>query len=216
MKIMVIVRLMQEIDIGEATRFLRDHFYGQEPLMQTPGAQPVAHDHPKRREYRLSLIRQGTSLVALDGERIVGVAFADILRPSDLEQNWLEVNEQKPQQLIEHVHYFLSDVERRVRIFEHYNVTNTLYLSILAVDAAVRRQGLGRRLVSALMDLGRVKGLPLLFTTCTSLYSTRVMAALGMDSVLSVPYADYKDDQGIAVIQPPAPHTAVTVMAIKL
>ncbi|XP_023175159.2 uncharacterized protein LOC111602375 [Drosophila hydei] len=213
---MMFVREMTEDDIAEATRFLRDHFYGHEPLMQTPGAHPVTYDDATRREYRLSLIRQGTSLVALDGARFVGVAFAGIVRSSDLEQNWLEVNGQKPQQLIEHVHYFLADVEHRAQVFEHYNVVDALYLSILAVDASLRRQGLGRLLVDGLMELGRVKRLPLLFTSCTSLYSARLMAALGMDCVLSAPYANYQDEQGNVVIQPPAPHSAVNVMAIKL
>ncbi|XP_030555597.1 uncharacterized protein LOC115758936 [Drosophila novamexicana] len=212
----IVLRAMREDDIDEATLFLRDHFYGHEPLMQTPGDHQVIFDDPKRREYRLSLIRQGTSLVALEGDRFVGVAFAGVLQPSDLEQNWLEVNEQKPKNLIEHTHYFLSDIERRAHWFEHYGSLDTLYLNILAVDASVRRQGLGRRLVTALMEVGRAKGLPLLVATCTSLYSARVMAALGMECVLSEAYANYKDEHGNVVIQPPEPHIEARVMAIKL
>lgn len=44
---------------------------------------------PKKMEYRLSLIRQGTSLVAIDtsdGDRIVGVALAGALYPEDVAQ----------------------------------------------------------------------------------------------------------------------------------
>ncbi|EDW03002.1 GH11001 [Drosophila grimshawi] len=211
-----IVREMKLDDIDEVTIFLRDHFYGNEPLMQTPGDHQIDYDDAKRRKYRLSLIAQGTSLVAIEAGRFVGVAFAGVIHPSDLEESWSEANEHKPKLLIEHIDYFLSDLARSARFFERYGVVDALYLSVLAVDATVRRQGLGRCLVTALLDVGRAKRLPLLVTSCTSLYSKRVMDALGMECVRSERYKDYEDEDGNVVIQPPAPHTECTVMAIKL
>lgn len=218
-KMTTIVREMKVDDIDEASLFVRDHFYGHEPLMLTPGDHPLIYDDPKKREYRLSLVRQGTSLVAVDQSkegRIVGVAFAGVMHPSDLEQNWSEVNEQKPKLLIEHIHYFLCNIKKHAQFFEHYDVTDALYLKTLAVDSSMRRQGLARRLVVTLMELGRTRGYPLMVATCTGQYSTRLMASLGMECVHSELYADYKDADGNVVIQPPEPHTEASVMAIKL
>lgn len=214
-----IVREMKLDDIDEASLFIRDHFYGHEPLMQTPGEHPLIYDDPKKREYRLSLVRQGTSLVAVDqsnGGRIVGVAFAGIMHPSDLEQNWSEVNERKPKLLIEHIHYFLCNIKKHAQFFEHYDVTDALYLKTLAVDSTMRRQGIARRLVVTLMELGRTRGIPLMVATCTGAYSTRLMASLGMECVHSELYADFKDEDGNVVIHPPEPHSEASVMAIKL
>ncbi|KAM8715317.1 hypothetical protein ACLKA7_002382 [Drosophila subpalustris] len=214
-----IIRELKADEIDEFCRFLGEHFYGHEPLLQTPGDHKRSPDTPERRETRLAILQQGLSLAAIDpddGDRIVGVAFAEELLPQHLEENWMKVDEKKPTSFIEHVHYFITGVEKRAQLFEKYDVPKALYLNNLTVDSSVRRQGLGRRLVTALMDLGRSTGYQLLATCCTSLYSTRVMTALGMDYVHSEDYADYKDEDGNVVIRPPAPHTAVNVMAAQL
>lgn len=153
----------------------------------------------------MAIIRQGLSLAAVDpndGDRIVGIAYAEELLPIDLEESWLKVNEKKPTVFLEHVYYFITGVERRAQLFDHYDVPKTLYLHNLTVDSSVRCQGLGRRLVADLMNLGRSKGFPLLATSCTSLFSTRVMLALGMSCVHSENYEDYKDEDGNVVIRP--------------
>ncbi|XP_034474221.1 uncharacterized protein LOC117781557 [Drosophila innubila] len=213
-----VIRELKADDKDEFCRFLGENFYGHEPLLQTPGDHQRSPDTPEKREARLAIIQQGLSLAAVDhndGDRIVGVAYAEILLPGDLEESWMKVAEKKPTAFIQHVHYFITGVEKRSQLFEHYKVKKALYLNNLTVDSSVRCQGLGRRLVTALMDMGRSKGFPLLATCCTSLYSTRVMLSLGMSYVHSENYVDYKDEDGNMVIRPPAPHTAVNVMAIK-
>ncbi|KAH8262956.1 hypothetical protein KR044_002542 [Drosophila immigrans] len=215
----IIIRELKADDIDAYCRFLTEHFYGHEPLMQTPGDHKVVTDSPEKRETRLAVIRQGLSLVAVDqsdGGRIVGCAYAEEMVPKDLEDNWSKVNEKKPTCLLDHVHLFISGIEIRSKFFERFEVSKALFLNILTVDATVRNQGLGRRLVAALMELGRSKRLPLIATSCTSLYSTRVMSALGMSCVHSEHYSDYKDEDGNVVVKPPEPHTSVNIMAMKL
>ncbi|KAH8404799.1 hypothetical protein KR222_003856 [Zaprionus bogoriensis] len=209
------VRELKEEDFDAFNRFLLDHFYTQEPLLQTPGDH--FREEPELLQERLEAIRQGLSVVAVDqNERIVGVAYAEQVSREGMGHNWLEIKGQKPTKLIAHIHYFLSNLENKSEFFKHYDVSQALYLAILTVDASVTRQGLGRRLVSALMEVGRSKGLPLLVTTCTSVYSQRVMAALGFEVVLSQKYSDYKDEDGNMPLQPPAPHQEASVMAIRL
>jgi len=214
-----IIRELKADDLEKFCEFLTEHFYGHEPLLQTPGNHQVITDSPEKRESRLEVINQGLSLVAVDpndGDRIVGAAYAEEMIPNDLEKNWMKVNEKKPTNLNEHIHYLLSGIEKRAQFFERYNVPKAIYLCTLTVDSSVRCQGIGRRLVTALMDMGRSKGYPLLVTCCTSLYSTRVMLSLGMSCVHSEAYVDYKDEEGQVIIRPPAPHTAANVMAINL
>ncbi|KAH8378393.1 hypothetical protein KR093_011161, partial [Drosophila rubida] len=213
------IRELRPDDIDDYCRFLTAHFYGHEPLLQTPGDHQIVTDSPEKRETRLAVIRQGLSLVAVDdsaGGRIVGSAYAEEMVPNDLQLNWRKVNEQQPATFLDHVHLFISGVELRSKFFERFAVSKALFLNILTVDATVRNQGLGRRLVAALMELGRSRGYPLIATSCTSLFSTRVMTALGMSCVHSELYASYKDEAGNAVVKPPAPHTAVNIMAMQL
>lgn len=211
------VRVLRQEDFNEFNRFLIDHFYAQEPVLQTPGDHEKIETSPELLAHRLEAIGHGLSLVAVDeNDRFVGVAFAEPMTREELGKNWLEVNGQKPKTLLAHIHYFLSNLEHKSGFFDHYNVSSALYLCILTVDAAMCGQGLGRRLVGAMIELGRSKGFPLLVSTCTSVYSQRVMAAQGLEVVLSERYEDYKDENGEQPLRPASPHKEASVMARRL
>ncbi|KAH8263362.1 hypothetical protein KR044_007792 [Drosophila immigrans] len=213
------IRALKADDIDEFSRFLNANFYGHEPLLQTPGDYKVVTDSPEKREIRLAVIRQGLSLVAVDqsdGGRIVGCAYAEEMVPSDLENNIRKLKEKTPKEFLDHEHLLLNEAEIRSKFFKHFDVSKALHLNILTVEARLRNQGLGRRLVAALMDLGRSKRLPLIVAACTSFYSTRIMSALGMSCVRSEDFRDYKDQNGNVVLNPPEPHKFLNIMAMKL
>lgn len=66
------------------------------------------------------------------------------------------------------------------------------------------------------MEVGRAKGFPVMTANCTGFYSARQKEALGMKCIISQDYADYKDDQGQVIFNPPPPHKATRILAIKL
>lgn len=211
------VRVLRQEDFENFKQFLIDHFYTHEPILQTPGDHERVEISPELWAQRLEALGHGLSLVAIDeNDRFVGVAYAEAMNREELGKNWLEVNGQKPKELLPHIHYFLSNLEQNSRFFEHYNVSHALYLCILTVDASVSGQGLGRRLVGSMIELGRSKGLPLLVSTCTSVYSQRAMAAQGLEVVLSQRYEDYRDEYGNQPLRPPSPHKEASVMARRL
>ncbi|XP_062121664.1 arylalkylamine N-acetyltransferase-like 2 [Drosophila sulfurigaster albostrigata] len=215
----ITIRELKPEDLDEYFRYLIQNFHGHEPLLLTPGDHNFEPDTPERRASRLAVIKQGLSLVAVDsndGGRIVASAYSEAKVPNDLEKTWREVNEKKPKAFIDHVYFFLAGIEKRSKLFERFEVSNVLYLNILSVGKTVRQQGLGRRLVTAVIELARSKGFPLIAVSCTSLYSTRIMSALGMSIIHSENYSDYKDEDGNVVIKPPEPHTSVNIMAMKL
>lgn len=212
-----LVRELKEDDFDRFKSFMLEHFYGQEPLFQTPGDHKKCPITPEGWSERINIIRQGLSLAAVDeNDRIVGVAFAKAMQPEELKKSWKVVNRKRPTDLSSHCFYFLSKLEWDSLIFERYNVSKALYLHLLCVDSTMRRQGLGGCLVSALKEVGHSKGFPLLFSTCTSHYSTQIMAAQGLEVVIAAKFADYKDDDGNTPIRPPAPHTETVIMAIRL
>ncbi|XP_062121675.1 arylalkylamine N-acetyltransferase-like 2 [Drosophila sulfurigaster albostrigata] len=215
----ITIRELKAEDLDEYFRFLTENFYCDEPLQLTPGDHNFEPDTPERRASRLAVIKQGLSLVAVDsndGGRIVASAYSEAKVPDDLEKTWREVNEKKPTEFIEHVDLFLAGFDKRSKLFERFEVSKVFCLNILGVGKTVRQQGLGRRLVSAVIELARSKGFPLIAVSCTSLYSTRIMSALGMSCIHSEKCSDYKDEDGNVVLKPPEPHTSINLMAMKL
>ncbi|XP_016993147.1 arylalkylamine N-acetyltransferase-like 2 [Drosophila takahashii] len=213
----IVIRTMKIEDFQEVEAFLAEHFFKQEPLMLIPQEDTTQSEViPAEAELHRSLIPQNLSLVAVDGERIVGVVLAGELVPDDLEREFKETEQKEVTCLLDKIHKFLAGIERQANIFEHFGVQRALYLYMLGVDTSVRRQRVGSRLVAATIELGRQRGFPVVTSTCTNLHSRRLMTGLHMECVLSKDYADYKDEHGKVVLSAADPHTSASVVGIRL
>ncbi|KAH8377352.1 hypothetical protein KR093_004982 [Drosophila rubida] len=214
----ILIRLMEVEDCDNVTNFLGNHFYNAEPLCVATGVNSLTPLEKSFKEHRIRMIEQGTCLIALDtnnADRIVGVVLAQKLVESELEEECLRV-EKKPDGPLKRMLTFLTGVELRGNVFKHYGVSEILYSLVTNVDTSMRGKGLGTRLAAALMEVGRSKGYPLMSATCSSFYSARQKLAMGMECFYSDAYADYKDANGEALLKPPAPHTHIQMLAIKL
>ncbi|KAH8377353.1 hypothetical protein KR093_004985 [Drosophila rubida] len=214
----ILIRVMRVEDYQNVKVFMGGNFYNGEPLCASSGEDVQKCCEKENDEYHISMIEQGTCLLALNennGGRIVGLVLAGVQVPSDMEKHRKEAEEME-QNTWGRIAVFLSLVERKVNIFERYGVSKLLYSHITNVDATMRGKGLGGRLAAALMEVGRSLGFPVMVAYCSSFYSARQKEALGMQCIYEHAYADYKDDQGRVVFSPPAPHTHMRIMAIKL
>ncbi|KAH8409786.1 hypothetical protein KR222_007214 [Zaprionus bogoriensis] len=210
------IRAMIEEDYPEVKQFLIDHFYSGEPLCASSGEE--AHKCFEDKAYDISAIRQGTCLVAFDtmsGGRMVGVVMASTEYPSDVE-NRSQQAQTMEQNIYGRVIRMECLAEQAANLYERFGVAKKLYSYVTSVDAAQRGRGIGTRLTTALMELGRAKGFQLLSASCTSFYSARQKAALGMKCAYAIAYADYKNDQGEVIFNPPLPHTHMRIMACRL
>ncbi|KAM8715318.1 hypothetical protein ACLKA7_002383 [Drosophila subpalustris] len=96
-----------------------------------------------------------------NGEPLCAYSGEDVQQcfPSDLETHRKEADEMEKHSWAR-IAVFLSEVERKVNIFERYGASKLLYSHMTNVDASMRGKGLGTRLAAALMELGRSKGFP--------------------------------------------------------
>lgn len=214
----VTIRTMTKDDYPRVKGFMKDDFFSSEPLCQSSKEAVHGQNERANDEYHLSMIAQGTCLVALDESnsgRLVGFVLAGAQVPEDIEKHRQEA-EVMEQNAWGRICTMLSKIEREANIFERYGISKLLYSHITSVDASMRGRGLGSRLASRLMDEGRAKGFPVMVAYCTSFYSARQKEALGMECIHSLAYADYKDASGRPVFTPAAPHTRARVMVIKL
>ncbi|XP_002060538.2 arylalkylamine N-acetyltransferase-like 2 [Drosophila virilis] len=214
----ILIRIMTVADYQPVKIFMGGNFYNGEPLCASSGEDVQKCYEKENDEYHISMIEQGTCLLAVDennGGRIVGLVLAGAQIPSDLEKHRKEAAAMEPNTW-GRIAVFLSKIEIEINLFKRYGVSKILYSHITNVDASMRGKGLGSRLAAALMEVGRSKGFPLMIAYCSSYYSARQKEALGMECVYSIAYADYKDESGQVVFKPAAPHTHLRVMVIKL
>lgn len=214
----ITIRTMTIEDYPSVKAFLKDNFFQSEPLCQSTSENVQSLNEKENDEYHLSMIAQGTCLVAIDesnGGRFVGLVLAGAQYPEDLEKHRIEA-ESMEQHFWARACIMLSKIEREANLFERFGISKLLYSHITSVESSMRGKGLGSRLAATLMDVGRAKGFPAMTAYCTSFYSARQKEALGMKCVHSLPYADYKDDQGRPIFTPAEPHTMARIMFIKL
>ncbi|KAH8260243.1 hypothetical protein KR026_007137 [Drosophila bipectinata] len=214
----ITIRIMTVEDYKEVKHFMRDHFYYDEPFGIGINVPLHLQNEAEEDQHHLDMIRQGLSLIATEDsnpEHVVGIVLAEKLEPHDVEKNRIYA-EDKEDNLLGRILRLMAKVEREANVFEHYGVTSFLNSYITAVAAPARGKGLGSRLASTLIELGRSRGFPVMAAYCTSHYSAQQKDALGMECIYTLAYADYKDDQGRGMFTPPPPHTHIRVMAMKL
>ncbi|EDW81619.1 uncharacterized protein Dwil_GK10929 [Drosophila willistoni] len=208
---------MKTEDYDQVELFLRVHYYNADPLMWSCSEDLYKFGIPYFDEMNLSLIKQNTSLIAIEESTnsIAGVIIAGAQDQNDVEEHRL-LSETLESNIFGRIERLLSDVERKSNVYQKFNVKKLLYSHVTCVDTLKRGQGLGERLVTTLIKLGRAKGFTLMLALCSSFYSARQKHALGMECIYAQSYEDYKDDNGNAIFTPPAPHTHIQVMAMKL
>ncbi|EDW12145.1 arylalkylamine N-acetyltransferase-like 2 [Drosophila mojavensis] len=212
----IVIRIMNVSDYQNVKNAMGGNINRDEPLDTCCGGHVNKLYEKVDDEYHISIVEKGTSLMAIDeknGGRIVGIVVAAPQTPSDLIRCTKDIRTSTD---YERIDILISKVEEEANLYKRYGISKLLCSHITYVDATMRGKGLGARLTTALMELGRSKGYPLLVAYCTSFYSARQKQALGMECVYKLAYTDFKDANGKVVFNPSEPHTHIRVMVIKL
>jgi GNAT superfamily N-acetyltransferase len=196
---------------GRIVEFLREHFHKHEPLNVCSGAPP---GRPANEINALQVLPEGISLLAVsrNGQRILGVC---------LNRREKANADNKLERMYTHPAYtaiadFIKKVVDSVDIWKITGADRAVFIHLLGVDAAARGRGIGRALMEKSRENARSAGYPLIGVICTSYFSARIARDIGMQSVYSLSYSEYRDENGHPVFNPPLPHTEVNVLVQKL
>ncbi|KAJ9582977.1 hypothetical protein L9F63_022681 [Diploptera punctata] len=153
------------------------------------------------------MLAEGLSLMAIskNDQNILGICL-----------NKCKIKNKTPEYRDDKIGRFLNEVESGVNIWELGKTDRAFSINILAVSESSRGTGVGKALMEHSREKARSAGYSLLYVLCTSYYSDRIARNMGMQCVYTLPYSEYKDEQGNPVFVPPAPHTQATVLIEKL
>ena len=200
-------------DQDSIAKFLRQTFYNHEPINVSVGAPP---DRPINAIPALQLLSEGKSLLAVsrNGRRILGFCANTEMKQNANENSTKQTTFTEP--TYKKIADFINKIEGSVDILKNTGADRAMYIRILGVDPAVHGRGIGRRLMEASRHKARSEGYPLLYIMCSSYYSAKIARAIGMQCVYSLPYSEYKDEEGNPVFKPAQPHTDITVFVQQL
>ncbi|XP_068159281.1 arylalkylamine N-acetyltransferase-like 2 [Drosophila tropicalis] len=209
------VRVVSPAESSQLLEFLLEHYYREEPL--TVGTSPPSQPDQADRDFLLSHIPNQTCLTLRlkESGRIVAAAVAgskDANEGQHLEEYAKEFVGTKWGRIVN----LLTQVELLSNVCARYQVSHALHIHALGVDASMRGQSLGARVIKAMEEQARKLGYPLICLDCTSIYSAQLVKRLGYQLVSSLKYAEYTNEEGIQLIQVPPPHERVQTYALKL
>ncbi|XP_069676772.1 arylalkylamine N-acetyltransferase-like 2 isoform X5 [Periplaneta americana] len=204
---------MDKFDIVRATekdrervqQFLQEHYYPFEPINVAMG---LENGHSLADEaHLLGCLREGTSLLALapdESRTLLGVCINGSIFS---DENMVEIASTCSCQRYAKFLWFLETVDRCSDFWKVAAVPIALTCEALAVQGSVRGVGVGKALLEHTVKVARDDNFPLLRVDCSSYYSARLAEQIGLECMYSLPYSQYKDEDGNQVLQPPSPHT---------
>ncbi|KAJ4439064.1 hypothetical protein ANN_15020 [Periplaneta americana] len=202
-----------EDDKERMAEFMRQHFLTQSALSVASGAPP---NRRTEEIYGLRFLSQGKSLLAVsrDDGRILGLIINYETRSDDkTPEDYLNCLSHEAYTKIED---FVHHLESAVDIWKLTGTDRAFYVNILSVDTATRGRGIAKVLMERSRDMARSMGYPMMWIICTSIYSIRICRNMGMDAVYTLPFSEYKDEDGEVIFNIPYPHTEAVLFVQKL
>nr|CAD7463447.1 unnamed protein product [Timema tahoe] len=155
-------------------------------------------------------IYEGLSLGAFSSSgKLVGVSLNGSNEPGhipEMEVKVVNCTNPKFQKILN----LLTCVEKEADVFTRFpDVHKILEVRILAVDEAWGGRGIGTKLLDMSRQIAIQNGFPLFRVDCTSHYSARAVAKLGLSCIYTLLYKDHKNQDGSPVFNPAHPHNEV-------
>nr|CAD7442250.1 unnamed protein product [Timema bartmani] len=152
----------------------------------------------------------GLSLGAFSSSgKLVGVSLNGSNEPGhipEMEAKVVNCTNSKFQKILN----LLTCVEKEADVFTRFpDVHKILEVRILAVDEAWGGRGIGTKLLDMSRQIAIQNGFPLFRVDCTSHYSARAVAKLGLSCIYTLLYKDHKNQDGSPVFNPAHPHNEV-------
>uniref|UniRef100_A0A1I8PZ48 aralkylamine N-acetyltransferase n=1 Tax=Stomoxys calcitrans TaxID=35570 RepID=A0A1I8PZ48_STOCA len=206
------IRIIQTKDVDKAVNFLMEYFFPNTPLS-------VAENKPTAEnalEIRQCIETYGCSIMALEGDEIVGVCTASPKTRASIEEYFVEADKLGKTNRYGQILRLVGEVNRGAAIFDHYGVENILCLYQAAVAPSHGGRNIATRMTQELMRLAKNWNYQVLSMDCSCHYSARVCERLGMECLNTIAYDTYRNDSGEVIFKPPFPHVAMKTYAKRL
>lgn len=208
------IRVAEQSDANEIFDFKLRHYNKDDPL-------EMAHPDNNEETRDISIITEGIEskfvwlAVERSSDKLVGILLA-----GPMNQNFAdgikEFAAQPGDQKRSDIMNFIIYIEQKANILQRFNVEEAFYIQVVAVHQDHRRQQIARKLFETAIDSAKSNKFKLLCVDCTSFYSAKLAANLGMDCISTVTYDEYNNHLGRNLFAPVEPHMEIKSFVKKL
>ncbi|XP_069705099.1 arylalkylamine N-acetyltransferase-like 2 isoform X3 [Periplaneta americana] len=205
----------KEGDKERIADFLRKHYYPDAPMHIASGASP---NRKTDEIIGLKYLSQGTSFLAVskDGGHILGTAINYDTYPKTKDVPEDSFAKSLTNEAYIKVENLVHHLEDKADIWNLTGADRGLYIQILAVDRAARGKGIAKALTERTFNLARSMDYPMIWIMCHNMYSIRLARSMGMHAAYTLPFSEYKDNNGKLIMNIPYPNTECVVFVHKL
>lgn len=179
------LEIIQEDRYSEVIDIMANHFVPDEPLSAAFGVVWC----PDFEKLVLSNLKMNLSVMAVsdDTNEVMGIRICGVRKKTDTDN--LDEMEDEP---LRSLFKFLGSEDDEIDFFNRYGVSEQFHFLSLAVHAKYRRRGLGNILLGACVALAKELGFKAIKGEGTSNFSQRIYEKQGFESVLALPYNQFK------------------------
>ncbi|XP_070501902.1 arylalkylamine N-acetyltransferase-like 2 [Chironomus tepperi] len=210
----IIYRLATVADSCEIQELFNTHYYPNEPI--TVGwinNDPVPEDLAST----LEVLVEKFSIVAVDEatNRIVGACIAGVDTQNDMKNIIDEAKKTANKKWSQYLQLF-ARIRLESKIFEKFNVNESLHVHALVVDGNYQNNSIGYKLMEECFKLAASSDCKICSVNCSSIYTGKIATKLNMQCIGSIAMDSVIDEDGKRLIYPPEPHTHINSYAKRL
>ena len=183
------LELIPEARYNDVMDIMANHFMPDETIC---GAFGVVWN-PFSEQKILSVLKQNLSIMAVsdDTNEMMGIRTCRIAKKSD-ETDFSHVTYEN----VKDMWTFLCHKDGEMDLFNRFSMEEMFHFVALAVHQKYRRRGLGFILLSAGVALAKQLGFKAVKGEGTSNFSQRIYEKRGFETILEIPYSQYKYKDG--------------------
>lgn len=199
------IKIAAPSDCSAINEFISVNFDDHEPIQTFHVRKGEVMDAPPE-EFLRDCIETQTTLLAYDGEKLVGVLIAGEITSKEVDEN-LEFLNFGPKNV--DVFKLLAYVDKKANICNRLKIPRCLHIHVLSVHLDHRRQGIAERLFAVCIEIGSHKDYPAFSIDCTSHYTMKLAEKFEMICQSTVTYDEYNEHIGKILFIASQPHTEI-------
>lgn len=206
-------RLLPISRLEEVNDLLLANFFKQEPLGNRLGAQPDNDVRPWLSRVTEPLINQNMSCMAVEDDRVVGVALNRIVyrEPEKNIDSFAEAIETNNEIFMRKILDFMDVLYEGVDFLSQFGEERMFVYNMIAVKGAFSGRGIATEMIRFSERLALEAGFRVLTSETTGIMSAKVFAKLGYERVKELEYNQYEAKSGGKIFANLDPHKSCVV-----